>query len=84
MGGNKKIISRLFQKNKKLFCYCISEYPLKISKINWHDAIQLDGFSDHTIGITASILFPTLKKLKELTKAGSGPGERCLLGAEQA
>jgi len=65
MGGNKKIISRLFQKNKKLFCYCISEYPLKISKINWHDAIKFDGFSDHTIGITAAILFTTLKKIKK-------------------
>ena len=64
MGGNKRIISRIFQKNKKLFCYCISEYPLKISKINWHDAIKFDGFSDHTLGITAAMLFTTLKKLK--------------------
>lgn len=64
MGGNKKTISQLFQKNKKLFCYCISEYPLKFSKINWRDAVKFDGFSDHTIGITAPILFTTLKKLK--------------------
>ena len=64
MGGNIKNIEHIFQKNKKLFCYCISEYPLKISKINWHDAIKFDGFSDHTTGITAAILFTTLKKLK--------------------
>jgi N,N'-diacetyllegionaminate synthase len=64
MGGDRKMISHLFQKNKKLFCYCISEYPLKINKINWKNAVKFDGFSDHTLGITAAIIFTTLKKSK--------------------
>lgn len=64
MGGNKKEIKKIFQKNKKIFCYCISDYPLEFSKINWKKAVKLDGFSDHTIGITSSIVFATLKNLK--------------------
>ena len=61
MGGNVKKINNLFSKNKKTFCYCISDYPLKFSKINWKKAITFDGFSDHTMGITAAIIFSTLK-----------------------
>ena len=64
MGGNKKNIEKIFQRSKKIFCYCISEYPLNFNKINWKKAIELDGFSDHTIGITSSIVFATLKNLK--------------------
>ena len=64
MGGNKKKIYQLFQKNKKLFCYCISDYPLNFYKIKWNEAVRYEGFSDHTMGITAPILFATLKKLK--------------------
>ena len=64
MGGNKEKIEKIFEKNRKIFCYCISDYPLKFSKINWKKAIELDGFSDHTIGITSSIVFATLKNLK--------------------
>ncbi len=62
MGGNKKYLEKLFVKNKTIFCYCISEYPTDIQKINWKEAIKFDGFSDHTLGITASILFTVLKK----------------------
>ena len=62
MGGNRKNIEKIFSKNKKTFCYCISEYPTKIQKINWKDAIKYDGFSDHTLGITAPIIFAMLKK----------------------
>ena len=62
MGGNKKKIDNIFAKNKKTFCYCISEYPLKYKKIDWKNAIKFDGFSDHTAGITAPIVFTTLKK----------------------
>ena len=61
MGGNTKKINNLFSKNKKIFCYCISDYPLKFSKINWKEAIKFDGFSDHTMGITAAIIFSTFK-----------------------
>ena len=65
MGGNKKKIEKIFSKNKIIFCYCISEYPLKFSKINWKKALNYDGFSDHTLGITAPILFTILKKQKK-------------------
>ena len=65
MGGNKKKIEKIFSKNKTIFCYCVSEYPLKFSKINWKKALNYDGFSDHTLGITAPILFTILKKQKK-------------------
>ena len=64
MGGKKKRIKSIFLKNKKIFCYCISEYPLKFSKINWKIAEKYDGLSDHTMDITAPILFAILKKQK--------------------
>ena len=62
MGGNKQNIEKIFAKNNLLFCYCISEYPLKINKINWSKAIQYDGLSDHTMGIIAPVIFCMLKK----------------------
>ena len=62
MGGEKKQIMRMFSKNRKTFCYCISEYPALIKKINWKEAVKHDGFSDHSIGIIAPILFTLLKK----------------------
>ena len=68
MGGNRKKIENIFSKNQKTFCYCISEYPTDISKIDWKDAIKFDGFSDHTLGITASIIFTILKKIKNSKK----------------
>ena len=61
MGGNKKYLKKIFSKNKPIFCYCISDYPTKIEKINWKKAIKFDGFSDHSLGITAPILFTALK-----------------------
>jgi len=64
MGGDKEKIRNIFSKNKTIFCYCISDYPLKFNKINWTQAINYDGFSDHTLGITAAILFTVLKKQK--------------------
>jgi N,N'-diacetyllegionaminate synthase len=68
MGGNKKTIKNIFKNNNKLFCYCIAEYPLDFNKINWKDAIKYDGFSDHTLGITAPIIFTILKKQKNIKK----------------
>ena len=62
MGGDKKYIKKIFSKNKTTFCYCISEYPLLFKKINWKYAIQFDGFSDHTLGISAPIMYTSLKK----------------------
>ena len=65
MGGNKNLIHKIFSRDKTTYCYCISEYPLKFSKINWKKALNYDGFSDHTLGITAPILFTILKKQKK-------------------
>lgn len=64
MGGNKKQMKKIFSKNKTTFCYCISKYPTPMNKINWKKAIRFDGFSDHTLGTTAAILFTILKKQK--------------------
>jgi len=62
MGGNRKYLERLFSKNKKrVFCYCISKYPLKLEEINWEKALKYNGFSDHTLGIVAPIVFVALK-----------------------
>ena len=68
MGGNKKKILKMFSKNNKIFCYCISEYPLEFEKIDWAIAPQYDGFSDHTMGIMAPIIFTILKKIKNSKK----------------
>ncbi|MEM2159931.1 MAG: N-acetylneuraminate synthase family protein [Candidatus Nitrosotenuis sp.] len=62
MGGDKRKIKKIFTNNKTTFCYCISDYPLEFHKINWNEAVNYDGFSDHTLGITAPILFTILKK----------------------
>ena len=64
MGGNKEKISKIFNKKKTTFCYCISEYPLQFNKIKWNDAIKYDRISDHTMDILAPILFTVLKKQK--------------------
>ena len=68
MSGNKKKILKMFSKNNKTFCYCISEYPLEFEKIDWAIAPQYDGFSDHTMGIMAPIIFTILKKIKNSKK----------------
>ena len=62
MGGNRKKIENIFSKNQKIFCYCISEYPAQMNKIDWKNAIKFDGFSDHALGIIAPIIFAVLKK----------------------
>ena len=62
MGGDRKKIKKIFNNNKTTFCYCISEYPTKLEKIDWNNAVKYDGFSDHTLGITAPLIFAFLKK----------------------
>ena len=64
MGGNTKKIKKIFDRNKTIFCYCISDYPLEFKKINWNEAMKFEGFSDHTIGITAPLIFAVMKKEK--------------------
>ncbi len=62
MGGNRNKIQKIFSNNTTTFCYCISDYPLKFDKIDWKQAITFNGFSDHTMITTASILFALFKK----------------------
>ena len=62
MGGDKNKIKKIFSKNRVTFCYCISEYPTAFNKIQWNEAKKYDGFSDHTLGIIAPIVFSILKK----------------------
>jgi N,N'-diacetyllegionaminate synthase len=61
MGGNKTKIKKILFNNKITFCYCISEYPTEFKKINWNELKKFDGFSDHTLGITAPIVFAVIK-----------------------
>ncbi len=68
MGGDKEKIKKMFLKNQTTFCYCISEYPTPLKKINWKKAINYDGFSDHTLGIIAPIIFSILKKRNNTKK----------------
>jgi len=68
MGGKKKKIEKIFERNKTTFCYCISDYPLNFEKINWNDAVKYDGLSDHTMDILSPVLFTILKKQKNAKK----------------
>ena len=65
LGGNRKKLSSILLKNKSTLCYCIAEYPLEFNKIKWSEAIKYDGFSDHTMGITAPIIFTVLKNQRK-------------------
>ena len=50
-------LPKFISKNKIDYLYCISKYPTKISEIDFK-SINFniyDGFSDHTLGISASI-----------------------------
>ena len=67
MGGNRKHIKNIFAKNKITFCYCISKYPLEFHEIDWKKALRYDGFSDHTMGIIAPIIYTALKKQQNAT-----------------
>ena len=65
MGGNRKFIEKSLSKNHLKFCYCISEYPLKIEKMNWNNALKYTGLSDHTLGISVPILYAGLMKMEK-------------------
>jgi N,N'-diacetyllegionaminate synthase len=62
LGGDIKKLKNIFSNNELILCYCIADYPTNFNKIDWKDALQYDGFSDHTLGITAPLIFATLKK----------------------
>ena len=68
MGGDRKTISKIFKNTKPTFCYCVSDYPLKFEKINWKEAIEFDGFSDHTMDIFAPVCYALMKRQKNAKK----------------
>ncbi len=41
--------------------YCIPEYPANPKDINWQDALNCDGFSDHCLGIEQAVQYVKLK-----------------------
>ena len=57
MGGNVNRLKQIFRKNKRYFLYCISRYPTKINQLNFTRMKEFDGFSDHTEGFLAPIMF---------------------------
>ncbi len=93
MGGNTKRIKNIFTKNKTTFCYCISKYPLGFNEINWKKAVKYNGFSDHTMGIIAPIVYAILKKQQNATnimiekhvklKESTGPDAATSIDTEQ-
>ena len=56
-GGNRNSIEKILCNNKKYFLYCIAKYPTRINEISFTKMAKLDGFSDHTEGILAPIIF---------------------------
>jgi len=93
MGGNKRRIKKILGNKKITFCYCISEYPTDFKKINWKEIRKFDGFSDHTLGIIAPIVFAVIKnqtKTKEIfiekhvkLKNSKGPDASSSIDIEQ-
>lgn len=73
-GGDKGLITQIFEKSPATFMYVISNYPTKEEEINWSEAVKYDAFSDHTMANTASIVFSALKALQH--KKGSIAIER--------
>ena len=61
-GGDIKLIKKIFKNNSKIFLYCISDYPTKIKKIDFKNFQKFDGFSDHTEGNLAPLLFALKSK----------------------
>jgi N,N'-diacetyllegionaminate synthase len=79
-GGNISKIKQIFKRNKLFFLYCVSDYPAKIENINFKKMIQMDGFSDHTEGTLAPLVYgiksKNTKKIKFLEKHISLPESR--------
>jgi sialic acid synthase SpsE len=68
LGGDIKLIKKIFKNNSKIFLYCISDYPTKIKKINFKNIQNFDGFSDHTEGNLAPLLFALKSKNQNSVK----------------
>ena len=58
---NKGKILELFEEKSLKFTYCISKYPTEDTEINLNEIINYDFFSDHTKGITISIMYAVMR-----------------------
>ena len=67
-GGNKAKIHNLFKNNKKYWLYCISNYPTKITEIDFKKMEKYDGFSDHTEDSLAPLLYAIKSKQQNKLK----------------
>lgn len=80
LGGNRNNIVKILRNNKKYFLYCIAKYPTRLNEISFTKMTKFDGFSDHTEGILAPIIFAlksrNIKSLKFFEKHVSIPESR--------
>jgi sialic acid synthase SpsE len=67
-GGDIKLIKKIFKNNSKIFLYCVADYPTKIQKIDFKNFQKFDGFSDHTEGNLAPLLFALKSKNQNTIK----------------
>jgi len=58
-GGDKKLMDSIFRYNKKYYLYCVSNYPTKLSEINFKSMQKFAGFSDHTEDYLAPLIYVT-------------------------
>ena len=58
-GGDKKLMDSIFRHNKKYYLYCVSNYPTKLSEINFKSMQKFAGFSDHTEDYLAPLIYAT-------------------------
>jgi len=61
-GGNKKSLDSIFRHNKKFYLYCISNYPTKLTEINFKLMLKHAGFSDHTEDNLAPLIYAIQSK----------------------
>jgi sialic acid synthase SpsE len=71
-GGDMEKIKKIFKNNNKYFLYCISKYPTLISEVNFQTMLKMDGFSDHTEGSLAALIYAVksnrIRKIKFIEK----------------
>lgn len=79
-----------FPVNQTQFLYCVSKYPTELEDLHFNDVDfnQYDGFSDHTIGLTAPILAISrgakiIEKHFTLDKSMYGPDHACSMTPEE-
>ena len=80
----EKGFPNLESKNKVEFLYCVSKYPTQLDELDFSnvDFTKYAGFSDHTIGIQASIVAMSrgariIEKHFTLDKDMRGPDHKC-------